>query len=178
MTVCVIYGSPHKEGNTARMLKEYVSGLGLKPDDDIRETDCYSLSASPCTDCGSCGQTGRCFMSDMDKLYADVEKCDLLIFASPVYNLSFPAPMKAVLDRFQVYFNRRFVMGVIPPVKKRKRAAILLSHDSDKYGGAEHAVTALKMICTVLNAEICEVRVDRAGDRTCPGSSRDTDGCR
>ena len=79
MTVCVIYGSPHKGGNTARMLKEYVSGLGLKPDDDIRETECYSLSASPCTDCGSCGKTGRCFMSDMDKLYADVEKCDLLL---------------------------------------------------------------------------------------------------
>lgn len=159
MKVCVIFGSPHKKGNTASLLEEYTKKIPKEA--EIRIINCYEESVSPCTDCKVCGKTGRCVKKDMDSIYKAVEESDLLIFASPVYNLSFPSPMKAVLDRFQVYFNRRFSLNLRPPIEKPRKAVILLTHDSDKYGGAEHAVTALKMLCTVLNAEVTDIMIKK-----------------
>lgn len=152
MKVCVIFGSPHKKGNTASLLSDYLKTVPEEA--EVQVVNCYGEAVSPCVDCGACKKTGSCVKRDIDGIYKAVEESDLLIFASPVYNLSFPSPMKAVLDRFQVYFNRRFSLNLRPPIEKPRKAVILLTHDSDKYGGAEYAVTALKMLCTVLNAEV------------------------
>ena len=152
MKVCVIFGSPHKKGKTAALLAEYIKKLPNNA--DVTIVNCYDEAVSPCVDCGVCKKTGSCVKRDMDSIYKAVEESDMLIFASPVYNLSFPSPMKAVLDRFQVYFNRRFSLDLRPPIEKPRKAVILLTHDSDKYGCAEYAVTTLKMLCTVLNAEV------------------------
>lgn len=162
MNVCVIFGSPHKRSKTASLLAEYTAKL--PKDADVTVINCYDEKVAPCIDCGACKKTGACVKKDMDSIYEAVENSDLLIFASPVYNLSFPAPMKAVLDRFQVYFNRRFSLDLRPPIAKPRKAVILLTHDSDKYGGAEHAVITLKMLCTVLNAEITDVVVKQNTD--------------
>ena len=43
-------------------------------------------------------------MNDADAIIADISDADYIIFASPVYNYSFPAPMKAFLDRLQPLF--------------------------------------------------------------------------
>lgn len=39
---------------------------------------------------------------------AKLEDADAVIVATPVYNLSFPAPMKALFDRFQRYYEAHF----------------------------------------------------------------------
>ena len=151
MKVLILYGSPHECGATRELLDKYLKTL---EDADVTEISAYGVNASPCVDCGACAQSGRCAFSDMDGIYEAVEQSDLLIFASPVYNLSFPSPMKAIIDRFQVYFSRRFALNLRPPIEKPRQAAVLLTYQSDKYGGASHAVTALRMLCTVLNAKI------------------------
>ena len=43
-------------------------------------------------------------MNDTDAIISDIFSADFVIFASPVYNYSFPAPMKAFLDRLQPLF--------------------------------------------------------------------------
>ncbi len=148
MKVCVLFGSPHPEGHTTHLLNDYLSGF---PEAEIRRFDAYDTPVHPCVGCGGCKQDGRCVYRDMDDLYRAVEESDLLIVATPVYYLSMPAPLKAVIDRFQPYFERRFTLGQQPPIQKPRKAAFLLCYGSDKYGGAEPLATALTMLSTVLN---------------------------
>jgi len=154
MNVCLLFGSPHKDGETAALVREYLAKL---PDAEVTGFYLYETPVSPCKGCGGCRKTGHCVCRDMDDLYASLEQSDLLLIASPVYCLSAPAPLKAALDRLQPYFERRFSLGQVPPIKKHRTAALLLSYESEKYGGTAHFIETVRMLCTVLNAQLTEV---------------------
>ena len=92
--------------------------------------------------------------------YADFEAADGIIIASPVYNMSFPAPMKAILDRMQRYYSARFFLGKRPPIAKRRPVALLLSAGSPDEDGAM-IEKQLGKIFTVTNCELlCRVTVN------------------
>ena len=95
-----------------------------------------------------------CVNSDFDQIDHLLRTCDYLVVASPVYNLSFPAPLKAIFDRTQRYFSARFVRGERPPIAKHKKAAMLLTCGADSRDGADIIRKQLKMIFTVLNTEL------------------------
>jgi len=99
MKVTVLFGSPHGDGFTAIMLEEYLKTL---PDDcriDVINT--YELNASPCFACGACAENDVCINSDLDDVFCSICESDMLIVAAPVYFLSFPAPLKMIIDRMQ-----------------------------------------------------------------------------
>lgn len=106
MKVTVLFASPRKNGVTADVLASF---LGAFPDNtDIRLFDCFDLAPKSCTGCGQCEKTGRCFERDLDELFAAAEDCDVLAVATPVYNYSVPAPLKAIYDRCQPYYYKNF----------------------------------------------------------------------
>ena len=98
--IFVLFGSPKKDGNTAKLVECFLEGI-LSKNVDIFY--CYdSINIRPCTGCGECGNTGKCTANDeMFAVIQNIQKCDTIIFAAPVYFLSFPAPMKTVIDRLQ-----------------------------------------------------------------------------
>lgn len=155
MKVCILYGSPHNNRVTGGLLDTYLSTLPA--DAEITRFDAYRMSVHPCMGCGGCKKEGRCVHRDMDAVFQAVEESDLLVIATPVYYLSAPAPMKAVIDRFQPYFERRFTLGQKPPIPKPRKAVFLLAYGSDKYGGPDPLIHALRMLCTILNAEVQEI---------------------
>ena len=104
--------------------------------------------------CGFCEHKEGCVNSDFDQIDHLLRTCDYLVVASPVYNLSFPAPLKAIFDRTQRYFSARFVRGERPPIAKHKKAAMLLTCGADSRDGADIIRKQLKMIFTVLNTEL------------------------
>ena len=53
---------------------------------------------------------------------AKLEDADAVIVATPVYNLSFPAPMKALFDRFQRYYEAHFRRKIAQPITKHKKS--------------------------------------------------------
>lgn len=123
----VLYGSPRQDGATAKVL----SMLG----DDVTVIDCYAKAVKPCDDCRGCYTHGGCVKRDMDDVYEAVEQADKLVFLTPVYNRSFPAPMKAVIDRLQCYWAARFIRGVRPPIAKPKTAVLITVCGSDRDDG-------------------------------------------
>ena len=155
MKVCILYGSPHPNRITGRLLKEYLAHLPA--DAEITRFDAYRMPVHPCMGCGGCKKNGCCVYRDMDLVFKAVEECDLLVIAAPVYYLSVPAPLKAIIDRFQPYFERRFALGQKPPIQKQRKAVFLLAYGNERYGGAEPLVTALRMLCTILNAEVDQI---------------------
>ena len=69
----------------------------------------------PCTGCGSCSTTGDCVLvDDMDVVYRALDEAAALVVGAPVYFLGVPAPLKAVIDRCQCRWARRYVLGIDP----------------------------------------------------------------
>ena len=146
--VLVLFGSPHKEGATARLLAACLSAM---PEAEVTRFDAFALSPAPCEDCGYCHRVEGCRHRDLDEFYEALEAADVLVFATPVYNRSFPAPMKAVLDRLQRYWAARFVRGVRPPIKKAKQTLLLTAGGASRGDGA-YLEPQLSPILTILNS--------------------------
>lgn len=101
--VLVFFGSPHFDGNTEKLLNAVVSKT--KQCFDFFRVDAYKIMASPCADCGYCKKNGTCHFDDLNKVYNLIKEVSKIFVATPIYNCSFPSPLKAIFDRFQLYFN-------------------------------------------------------------------------
>lgn len=147
MNTVLLYGSPHKDGITGQMAARLLDNI------PHQAFDAYRTAAVPCTDCHGCYTALRCVHRDLDAFYAALEQADRLIIATPVYHLSFPAPLKAILDRTQPYWAARFIRGIRPPIDKLKQV-ILLSHaEADAHAG-DLLVKQISPALTVLNAKL------------------------
>lgn len=100
--ITVIYGSPHKSGTTSKSLEKFLHSI--KEENSISYFDAYEMSPKPCIDCKKCKESFKCIYNDLDNLYESVISCDLLVIASPIYNASFPAPLKSIIDRMQPFY--------------------------------------------------------------------------
>lgn len=145
----IINGSPHKNGATAELLSLLLDNSPRA----LTEINCFSRAVIPCDDCRGCFSADGCVKRDMDDIYEALEDADCLIFASPVYNRSFPAPMKALLDRFQCYWAARFIQGKKPPIPKPKAAILLTACGSERDDG-RFLEQQLAPLLTVLNAHL------------------------
>ena len=151
--IMTVRGGPRRDGCSGRMLRLFADEL----DAAFAEYDAYEENFAPCTDCRACRQSEGCAMDDMDGFFSDFESCDGIVIASPVYNMTFPAPMKAVIDRMQRYYSARFFLRKRPPIAKRRPVALLLSAGSKEENG-EVIVRQLEKIFTVTNCELlCRV---------------------
>lgn len=144
----LLNGSPHRDGATAALIAACLGGTG---DVALTRFDCFDAPPAPCNDCGFCRTADGCRLHDLDAFYAALEAADLLVFAAPVYNRSFPAPMKAVLDRLQRYWSARFVRGIRPPIARPKRTVLLTAGGSGR-GDGEQLAHQLAPILTILNS--------------------------
>lgn len=100
----ILNGSPNIDGKTKYLTDIFMSQCPC-------ETVVYNMykeNIAPCTGCNYCETNKRCRMNDTDKIIDDIFSADFVIFSSPVYNYSFPSPMKAFLDRLQpLFFNKK-----------------------------------------------------------------------
>lgn len=103
----IICGSIRTEGKSALLTSALVSRMqGLWSHDEV---DVFSLTddidIDPCLACDYCELGEGCIIEDaMQDLYALIDAADSLIVVSPIYFAGPPAQLKAVFDRFQVYF--------------------------------------------------------------------------
>ncbi|MBQ3094157.1 MAG: flavodoxin family protein [Clostridia bacterium] len=142
----VLFGAPHTDGATGTLLNLFLSTC----EDDVMVVDCYARAVAPCDDCRACHQLDRCAKRDMDDIYDALENADRLAVVTPVYNRSFPAPLKAVIDRFQCYWAARFIRGKRPPIEREKTALLLTVEGSSRRDG-EQLKTQLEPQLTVLH---------------------------
>ena len=124
----IIGGSPRPNGVSEELIRQ------VKPyfiDCKIVEYNTYKLAPAPCTDCRFCEQHAGCANKDLDIFFEDFEDADYIAFFTPVYNNFFPAPLKAVIDRFQRYYSARFKRGAKPPIAKPKRVGVVIVSGSN-----------------------------------------------
>jgi multimeric flavodoxin WrbA len=110
MHITAIYGSPRKNGNTDMLLESFVRGArsaGCEPD----EITLRDLAFIPCIECGGCDTTGVCVIrDDMDRVYPRLVESDGVVLAAPVFFYGLNALAKAMVDRCQCLYVRKYVL--------------------------------------------------------------------
>ena len=116
-----LFGSPHENGFTRGLLDFFLAFLDKNC--EVTVVNSYDEAVRPCIGCEKC-KSGKCVFNDMERINFLVNSSDVIVIASPVYNASFPAPLKAIFDRFQPYYFKRN--------KIDKKFVLLLTAGSEK----------------------------------------------
>jgi multimeric flavodoxin WrbA len=83
-----------------------------------------------------------------------LREADIFAIASPVYGLGFPAPLKAIFDRSQQYFEAKFSLGIQNPIEKHKYGFLLASYGSGDPRGVAIMEEQLRLEFRLLNASL------------------------
>lgn len=161
-----IFGSPHKDGFTRRLAEIYISSLPKEC--EITEFNAYEMNAAPCVGCGCCAKENICINDDLDSLAAAIYDCDMIIISAPVYYLSFPAPLKAITDRFQRFFEAERRGDNFFHNKERKAAVLLTAGTKSERG--EMIKKQLRWILPSLGARLEKMLVCPETDKIAPSS--------
>ncbi|MCQ9208666.1 MAG: flavodoxin family protein [Omnitrophica bacterium] len=161
MKVLGILGSPRKGGNSELLLDKVLSGARSKGY-DTEKLALGELKFSPCTECGGCDETGVCVIEDdLQPVYQKLDQARAVIIASPIFFGSLPAQVKAMIDRYQCRWVRKFVLGKQGRPFPQEGYLILVSGaNRDKF--FKNAESIVKNFFAVLNIKF-------KGYLYCPG---------
>lgn len=165
--ILVLNGSPRKNSVSATLCDSFISPV---QGDGIKTYNVYKMNAKPCIGCGWCGKNKGCCFDDMDEFMSYFEQADYFIISTPVYNSGVPAPLKAIVDRFQRYYALRFDHGVKPAVAKHKKAALIIAAGS-KGEGKDEIKAMFERQFTVLNTSLESVVFFDSTDSRLPDES-------
>ena len=152
MNVLVLNGSPKVMGNTYRLTDAFISALPR--DYKVKRYDLFELKPIPCNACGYCKVADGCSKKDLDEFIGFYNEADVIVVATPVYNLSMPAPMKALFDRFQRYYEARFRRKIANAVEKPKTAVLIVTSGGDGRIGFEIIKRQVEQSFSVMNTKI------------------------
>lgn len=125
--ILIFFGSPHSNGFTSQILN-YVTDTFYESKITIKKA--FEENIKPCIDCGFCKCNAKCIFDDMEEIYSLLESADILIIAFPVYNFSLPAPLKAIIDRLQKYYNQKFALKTKNKSEHPKKCIIITTQGS------------------------------------------------
>lgn len=114
-----IYGSPREGGNSDLLLNAALDGA-KSAGAEVSSVTVRDLAIPGCRECGGCEKDGKCVWDDsMQKVYPFLQEADAIFVASPIFFYAFPAQLKALIDRAQAEWSRRYLVngkqGVVPP---------------------------------------------------------------
>jgi len=158
-----IAGSPRRGGNTDLLLGEVMRGSASRGA-KVKTIILNDLKITPCQHCDDCLETGRCKVEDdMQMVYRELEQADRIVLASPLHFMSVTAQMKAMIDRCQAIWARKYVLKIPPLGNQRERKGLFISVGGRKIPNLfEPALVTVKTLFRILD-------VSYAGDLLFPG---------
>lgn len=133
MKVLGISGSPRRNGNTDTLLSEMLRGAA----DQGAETKTIHLNSMKfvtCQHCDGCLKDGNCIIKDeMQDIYLEFEQADVIILATPIQFMGMTAPLKAMIDRFQARWVRKYILKIPPLGEVKPRKGFLIAVGGTKY---------------------------------------------
>ena len=128
--ILILTGSPRRNGNSDLLADAFVRGAsgGGNQVDKFISAD-HRISG--CLGCNNCWRDGKpCVQDDEfnDTLAPLLEKADTIVFCTPLYAYSFPAQIKAPLDRLFPYGKESWMT----PLKVTETALIICGADEEE----------------------------------------------
>ncbi len=149
--ILLIKGSARENGFTNTALKAVADEF---KNCSVTVFDTYKAGVKPCTGCNFCEENSRCVYNDLDAFYNEFEECDEVYFFSPVYNGCFSAPVKALIDRFQVYYTSFYKNAKVQKIKKHRKAYLICAAGRDGEEAFLYMQKQLKCAFTILNCTL------------------------
>lgn len=125
MKVLGIMGSPRKQGNTDLLLDEALKGAKSQGA-EVEKLMVDKLKISPCREFYGCLKDGQCTIKDdMQLVYVKLLEADHLIVASPMFFYGLTSQIKALIDRCQALWVRKYVLKQIPPHTTERKGVFI-----------------------------------------------------
>jgi arsenite transporter/arsenate reductase (thioredoxin) len=127
MMVLGLQGSPRRKGNTHYLLSAFMheaETLGAK----TRVIEVAQKNIVPCIGCGHCEKKGYCITKDDDmtnEIYPLLREADAVVLATPIYFYNAPAQLKALIDRTQTLWSRKYKLKLTDPARHYRRGFLL-----------------------------------------------------
>jgi len=150
-----LFGSPRRGGNTELLLEEALKGAE-KEGSKIERLYLSDFTITPCKECHGCDDTGNCIiLDDMEKIYPKLLEADVVVLASPIFFYGVTAWAKALIDRSQALWARKYLLKDSSLGKEgKKRKGFFISVGATKGQKVfEGAILTVKYFFDVLNAE-------------------------
>jgi multimeric flavodoxin WrbA len=110
MKVLGIMGSPRRGSNTEILLDRTLEG-SRQMGAEVEKLAVSELKVRPCLEIYACLKDGRCAIKDdMQQVYEKLLEADHIAFASPIFFYGLTSQAKAVVDRCQALWVRRYVL--------------------------------------------------------------------
>ncbi len=146
-----ISASPVEQSSTDIILKRLADSIASSVQDQFQVSTTFVklnvLQFIPCQSCGESPTPKFCFFDDdLTDIYTKLERCDCLLFGSPVYFDSVSAQAKMFIDRFNCFRppdfndtdpNRHFIRRL---KRKRPGAMVLVGGQRGWFEGARRVV--------------------------------------
>ncbi|OGQ04842.1 MAG: NADPH-dependent FMN reductase [Deltaproteobacteria bacterium RBG_19FT_COMBO_46_12] len=155
MKVLGIFASPRKGGNTELLLEELLKGAE-KEGASVERLYLSNFSITPCKECHGCDNTGSCvILDDMEKIYPKLLEADAVVLASPIFFYGVTAWAKALIDRSQAFWARKYLLKDPSFGREgKKRKGFFISVGATKgLKVFDGAILTVKYFFDVLNAE-------------------------
>jgi multimeric flavodoxin WrbA len=151
-------GSPRRGGNTDLLLAEVMKGAAAEGA-EVKTIVLNDLKISPCQHCDACFEAGVCKVKDdMQMVYKELERADRIVLASPVQFMGVSAQAKAMIDRCQALWARKYILKRPPLGDRRPRKGLFIAVGGMKLANLfEPSLATVKALFKVID-------VDYAGD--------------
>ena len=130
--VMVLNGAARKKGNTTKLVEAFADGAQSAGN----QVKIFYLDGMEIHSCKGCLKAGRDSKSpctqkdDMEKIYAEFESADVVVFASPLYFWTITGTLKTVADRLYAELE---CLGYS---RFSKKSVLLMTADGGDYSQA------------------------------------------
>jgi len=125
MKVLGIMGSPRRQSNTEILLDAALAGA-KKMGAEVEKVAVSELRIHPCLEIYACRKDGRCAIKDdMQQLYEKLLEADHIVFASPIFFYGLTSQAKAIVDRCQALWIRKYELGMGKEDRRIRRGAFI-----------------------------------------------------
>ncbi len=126
MLVLGLQGSPRKKGNTNFLLSRFMSAteqFGAR----THVIDVTQKEIIPCREYTVCEKKGYCPIEDdvKDEIYPLLREAELVVVATPIFFYNMTAQLKAVVDRCQTFWARKYKLKLKDPGADMRRGFLL-----------------------------------------------------
>lgn len=148
--ILILKGSPRKDGNTNALTEPFAEQLqagGCQ----VEEIDLVDKNLEPCCACRACQKDWThfgCIRNDeMQSIYDAIMRCEIVVFATPIYSWYCTPPVKMVLDRMVYGMNKYYGETKGPSQWRGKQIALLTTSGYPPEQGADLLQEGLKRYC-------------------------------
>ncbi len=164
MNICILLGSPRKNGNTNELATLFAARL-----EELGHTcnsiDLHEMELNPCIACRKCQNDWvdfNCiFKDDLYPIFSQVMKSDVIVLATPIYSWYCTPPMKIVLDRLVYGMNKYYGEEKGPALWEGKFLALITTCGYKPQSGADLWEEGVRRYCKHSKLKYTSMLVER-----------------